>query len=265
MTAVFQAYMDESGIHDGAPYLTVAAYLATPQDWQEFIPEWEFMNFPIKVFHSADCNARQREFDGWTKGLRDDHVRNLLNVIADRPLAGCVVGLDLVEFEATIKHHSELRGMFGSPYNACFSWVVQTILDIANKLSKGKRLPIAFFHESNDHETEAHDAFAWMKKNLDTNDVLGSLTFDSKKSLVPLQAADILAYEGYRFMQNPEKPRPSWEALKPRQKIISLRYGASNMHQLVLALSDIRDGKIAVEGQFLAPGDAERMFKSKNK
>jgi hypothetical protein len=265
VTAALYAYMDESGTHATAPFLTVAAYIATPADWQEWAPEWQFMNFPIKVFHSTDCNARQGEFDGWSREIRDQHVRGLLSVIANRPIAGCVIGLDMVAFDSAMKNHPELRRMFSTPYIACFQWVIQTIMDFANRMSGGRGASVSFFHENNDYEMQAHKAFKWLKEGEDPKKVLGSLTFNSKQAFVPLQAADILAYEGFRVMQNPERPRPSWEALQPKQKIMALNYNANNMHKLVLALSDIRDGNIPVEGQRLTAAEVDRLFPAKKR
>ncbi|MGA2314094.1 MAG: hypothetical protein ABSF87_17325 [Xanthobacteraceae bacterium] len=79
-------------------------------------------------------------------------------------------------------------------FSACFHWLVATILELANKYKSNER--IAFIHEINDYQGEAVSAFSWIKKVHSMEDRIVSLTFGSKETYTPLQAADILAYEG---------------------------------------------------------------------
>lgn len=64
------------------------------------------------------------------------------------------------------------------------------------------------------------------------------MTFGDKKTFVPLQAADVLAYEGGKFLRNPTGEwRRSWKALDPeKKKIRALRYGEDNMGVLIRVL-----------------------------
>ena len=71
----------------------------------------------------------------------------------------------------------------------------------------------------------------------------------------PLQAADILAYEGGKFLKNPTgTPRRAFTALDPdKTRIIARRYGKDNMPEFIRLLTDFRakllaqgwDGKVA--------------------
>jgi hypothetical protein len=40
MTEPLHAFMDESGIHDGSPVVTVAMYVAQQPDWRAFVRDW---------------------------------------------------------------------------------------------------------------------------------------------------------------------------------------------------------------------------------
>jgi len=58
-----------------------------------------------------------------------------------------------------------------------------------------------------------------------------SLTFAQKTEAVPLQAADILAYEGNKRLRRPEgKERRAWRAINPNRNKVGLHY--LDMHKL---------------------------------
>jgi hypothetical protein len=74
------------------------------------------------------------------------------------------------------------------------------------------------------------------------------LSFGAKADYPPLQAADVLAYEGGKFLKNPDgKPRRAWTALKPDKNIIARRYAKDNMPELIRLLSELRE-KLLAEG-----------------
>jgi hypothetical protein len=47
-----------------------------------------------------------------------------LPVIADTDISGVVVGIQMHEFEGAMAGRDDLRPIFGTPYAACFQWVV---------------------------------------------------------------------------------------------------------------------------------------------
>jgi hypothetical protein len=243
--AVLKAYMDESGVHDGSPVLAVAAYLARPRQWQEWTKRWNATKRPIKVFHAADCANLHGEVEGWTKEDRDALVARLLPVIAVFDMPGVVVGIHMQEFEAALAGRPDLREVFGTPYAACFQWVVQIIMNMA--LGANSRERIAFVHETNDYRQEALEGFSWIEKNGNPLETLISLQFGSKKQFAPLQAADILAYEGNKRLRDPERPeRRAWTALDPdKTRVMAAYYGKENMADLIGRLEKIKAGRIS--------------------
>jgi hypothetical protein len=62
VVAVLKAYMDESGVHDNSPVLTVAAYLGRPLVWQKWTRRWNVTKRPIKVFRATDAANLRGEF-----------------------------------------------------------------------------------------------------------------------------------------------------------------------------------------------------------
>lgn len=252
--AVLKLYMDESGIHDGSPVVTVAGYFAIPKKWREFTKDWNKAKRPIRVFHAADCASCNGEFKGWEPPARDQFVAGLLPIIPKHALPGICVGIHLGALEQGFAKRPELREMFGTPYTACFQWSLQFLLSVMERVDVNDRL--AIIHEMNDYKHEVLSAFDWVSKNRKTHNGKLSISFGSKKDYVPLQAADVLAYEFNKRLRDLNRPpRRAWTALDPEQKYIkTLQYGIENMPNLLKGLSDLRDdllaqgwdGKIAV-------------------
>ena len=245
--------MDETGVHENAEMVAVAGYISRPAIWRDWTKAWNAAKKPIKIVHAVDCANFKNEFDGWDKDRRDAWVANLLPVIPAHELGGIIIGIHLKDFEAALKGHPELVEMFGTPYTACFQWAISIIMEIATEHSKrGERM--AFVHEVNAYKGECFKAFEYVKDNLNPRNIWMSLSFAGKKEFPPLQAADILAYEGGKFLKNPTgTPRRAFTALDPdKTRIIARRYGKDNMPEFIRLLTDFRvkllaqgwDGKV---------------------
>ncbi len=256
---VLKVYLDETGIHDDAEMVAVAGYISRPKHWQAWTKDWNVHKRrvpagkkPIKVFHSTDCATYHKEFDGWTKEERDPYVAQLLPVMPSHDLAGIVIGVNLRDLAAAMKSHPELVEMFGTPYTACFQWAISIIMEIATDRGNGERM--AFIHEVNDFKGECFKAFEYVQANLNPRGIPITLGFGSKEDYPPLQAADVLAYEGGKFLKNPTGiPRRAWTALDPdKSRIIARSYSKTNADELIRLLTEFRarllaqgwDGKV---------------------
>jgi len=93
----------------------------------------------------------------------------------------------------------------------------------------GRNRRLAFFHETNDYEASAKRSFEFVKINpkyVGKNE----LTFAGKDDFVPLQAADVLAYEGNKRIRNiDKKPRRAWSAIDPKADRIRVLYYAERI------------------------------------
>jgi Protein of unknown function (DUF3800) len=236
---VLKAHLDESGIHDNSHVVTVGAYLAKPKMWRHWIKEWNQAKRPIRIFHSADCANLHGEFKGWSESERDALVAKALPTIADAHLAGFVIGISLDDFNNALASRADLRGLFGTPYTACFQWIIQSIINRAIEFGNTER--IAFFHENNDYHAEAFEAFDWVKKHRNPGERGVTLTFGAKEDFPPLQAADVLAYEGNKRLRDLSRPcRRAWTALKPAKNIRYLYYDRENIPTIIPILEDMR-------------------------
>ena len=229
---MIKIYIDESGTHPESDVVTVAAYAGRQKAWKKWTDEWRKAKRPIKVYHAADSANLHGEFKGWSPEKRNELAKKLLPIIANNKIAGAVVGLHLGEFRKAVKDKKEIPDALGNPYTTCFHWLVQTLLELLkhNKATES----LKFIHEQNDFEGEARAAFDFIKENANPNGVPLKLVFGGKGGNMPLQAADILAYEGNKRFRDPDKPeRKAWQALDPKNRIVAVQFGKDNMNKLV--------------------------------
>jgi hypothetical protein len=209
----FAAYFDESGTH-GSPILTLAGYIATVEQWAEFSREWDELlkQEALTHFHMSKFEARRGEFDGWDNERRLRVQKRLLGIIKRRVTLGVFCAVNLAAYEETMTEFR--RTNFGSPYNFCVKLCLAFVSFWAQEYKRKE--PIAYVIEHGaGYNKEINRSFADMFASQEWRQIfrLGSLSFVDKKAALPLQAADLLAYEVWkdatnRFLIEGEKKRP---------------------------------------------------------
>jgi hypothetical protein len=160
-------------------------------------------------------------------------VAKLLPVLGDtNMLLPYAAGIVLKDFDALIDKDDPAREYLGTPYGACFHWLVQTILEDLQEASDHKQR-LVFFHETNDFKNDALQTFAIVKESNPLRSL--SLTFGTKEQFVPLQAADILAYEANKRLRKPksEPNRRAFAALKIEGRGRLRYYDKENLPELI--------------------------------
>jgi hypothetical protein len=199
---MMQAYFDESGTHRGAPVTCVAGYLFTADQCLRFETEWKqaLDDYAIPHFHMADCANGGKFFRGWPISRRDELERRLIGIIKRRATIGVVASVrpeDHANFSTP-----ELVGRGGS-YVLCLLWCVAGVAAwVAKHGYSGK---IAYFFESG-HQlaSRADQAMQWLSKRpvLRDGSRYRAHSFVSKELSLPVQAADILAWQWYKDWSN---------------------------------------------------------------
>jgi Protein of unknown function (DUF3800) len=222
LVAFYRAYIDESNIHAGAPVTSVAIILSRPTLWKNWTRGWNATKAPIKIFHAVDCANFRGEFEGWSVEKRDTYVAKLLAVIGRFQFVGEVFAIDNRDVERARKQFSGMDGAINSPYLTCLQLAMHRITEYLARHHQGDK--IAFIHEENDFKREALICFDWIKSLPENRGLdLVSFKFAAKKDAVPLQAADVFAYEGAKRIKNRNGPeRRAWRALNPGRNKVTL-------------------------------------------
>lgn len=200
---VLIAYFDDSADDD---LVCMAGYVSTAEKWEEFELRWKevLVKYGISFFHMKEYAHRTGEFQGWPEEKRVALMKELIAVIQACVLYGVAVAISAKDYESEFPE--ELKKFLRNPY----------YLAVYSCLSQALN-----YHMKNHADEEI--AFVWDEKSkvaaemqriyvaykaadfIPRPELLGSLTFADDKKFVPLQAADLLAYEYRKFHEGWER------------------------------------------------------------
>lgn len=203
VVVVMHVFVDESGTHDDSANVAVSAVWADKGEWASWTLDWIRAKAPIKVHHSVDCHNREYEYAGWTKDERDAYVFRILPVIRDHAISGHFAAVNKAAVLRTVQAKTApnmgpnvRRFVSDGFYLVCLYWALRSAWELLH--AQGHR-EIAFFCETNQYARDMADVFVSLKElHPDWN---ATFTLGSKTQYVPLQCADIVAFEGNRQMQ----------------------------------------------------------------
>jgi hypothetical protein len=196
---MFSLYCDDSGTHPNSDIAIAGCYIATVDQWKELKRNWEETNAKenFGVFHMADFVAKKKQFalpEWQDDGKRDRTMRALIGTINARArigIAAAVIPDDLRERLGQNHYTFAIR--------MCMSFIerwrqqhghTEPIQYVFDRLSKGK----------GDIEDALSIAASGGSDAVRRYGVYqGGWSFENKADVIQLQAADIWAYENYRY------------------------------------------------------------------
>jgi hypothetical protein len=216
-------YLDESYSHAPKPLIyTVAGYLSEDSRWREFEKHWgaALSDEGLEYFHMSEFAQGIHNYQDWPEDRRRRLLRKLHGIIHENTLADFSISVVVAAFDEIIT--PDIReGFGGKPHvfaaigclKSIAAWVDDNALAKEEKIfyifeqgaTDGTALPQVFeryFNDDRQREMYRLEGFA----------------FRDKKEM-PLQAADVLAYENMlemRRLADPENTR------KPRASMLNL-------------------------------------------
>lgn len=189
------AYLDDSGHKDdkSTPIFSVGGVVASIAAWRKFETEWgEVLRaFHVSQSHMKDFAHRQGEFKGWLEETRRNFLSQLMGIMDSHVKFYVGAVLPIENFNNLSKQQRE---DLVDPYYACFQVCVHGIALYAEKHFPGEKVDIVF-----DRRTKSKglggELFDHCIEKLEMGNQLGTLDFGSTLDYVPLQAADLVAYE----------------------------------------------------------------------
>lgn len=190
------AYFDESGTHDGASIMTFGAYLFTEDQARKFSRDWakDLKGLGLPFAHMTDCALG---FGHYRNMSLDDRIRSeklLISHIKRRTVCGFIVSAPKPTFEQV----TEGLGLV-SLYTFLLQMAVIKIRDIAE--AHGISRITYFFESGHRFAGEANglmDELAQVPEAVKYFRYAGH-AFADKRSVLPLQAADMLAWHENHF------------------------------------------------------------------
>lgn len=196
---MFIGYFDESGTHAGSPIVCVAGLIATDRQWKEHEREWldVLKEAGITFFHMAKFESRYEEYKDWDNDRRIKIQTRFIDIIKRRINVGIATAVSIPDYEAVVTGHH--RDLLGNPYAFCSRLCLNAIDEWADKYNRNTPISL-IFEDGAAHKREFARLFNVALEGEESEEVkrLCSLEFLDKRTVLPLQAADIWVYEIYK-------------------------------------------------------------------
>jgi hypothetical protein len=196
------AYFDDSGTHINRNPLVVvyAGFIGLNKVWEDFEPAWQSLltSYGIKTFHLTKCDAAEDEFQGWSRAKRDLAIADFRNVILNHDLWGISATVVRADWDELVV--GDTRKRMGEPDEFCALMCAYDAMTFQDAARREKLVSVVF-------DQRAHRSEAILRR---VNHLIGgsfydtelvSVTFAAAGDALPLQAADMLACETYRYAQ----------------------------------------------------------------
>jgi len=196
------AYFDDSGTSPTDPVAVVAGYLASARMWNRFNEQWESLlrKYEITKVHRAELENFKGEFANWKPARRTEFVKKAHAIIRRCTYVG--VGLALIKDDLK----DEIPKDTALAQFEIFSWCAHGCLAGIRSWCDDKKHQehVEYvFEAGTEGQNQFHRTMEVLYKDSLTraqNRIQG-WSFQGKET-APLQAADIIAYEFYKFIKN---------------------------------------------------------------
>jgi hypothetical protein len=240
------AYCDESEDTRGQRRAyVVSGYLGRLPDWIELTRRWNIAlrDEGLTDFHMFKCEERQGQFANKERPERDRLQRRFIDILnsKDLELHGYATGIELQRYDAILEKIQRKRGEFAKPYYLAFQHNIEIMAMVLEENKWPPHECVAFvFDQQQEYQGHAKELYDSLISGDPTAlpyiHRLGSLTFDSRVRAIPLQAADIFAYESRRAIGevklNGQPERWQWRLLKGSDRITVNLFTPSEIDEL---------------------------------
>lgn len=201
LVAVIRAYFDDSGTHDGAPVVVMAGFVGADDQWDAFDCQWKALlaREGISRLHMTDLSAGAGEFQGWESGRRDAVVHDFRQVIIDAGIAGIGHSVSRPDWDRHVTGHA--RALLGPAEQHLASFCIHDSVDYAKSKHPGEPLAVIFDSGMAAWDDMMNAARIHLFAGSQDSSPLVSVTPAVNVAFTPLQAADMLAWETYKYAQ----------------------------------------------------------------
>jgi hypothetical protein len=198
---IFKSYVDESGTHRESLNLVLAGYVATTDQWSSFETEWKsaLIEFGINFFHMADFANKAPPYNTWTKYERGIRFKRLIEIINNH--ITCSVGVILPKLEYAAAMGKAYRFIPGHAYGFAANYLAAQVPSALIGYFQDYDSKIAYVFDAGvEYQSEVIKSIKDALNDEMMNVLrIMSVSTQRAKDCMPLQAADILAYELYRL------------------------------------------------------------------
>jgi hypothetical protein len=219
--AILTMYVDESYSHPPQPLIyTIAGYVSEDWRWKRFETEWDkalkAYGFDDDIpFHMKDFAHKKGIYKDWPEKKRVKFIRTLQHIIKTNTLKDFAVSVVVADYDKLIPPKTNIRYGFGEPHVFAIIGCMKNIGTWQKEMHMNDPM-LYTFEKGIAHDSMVARVFAEMDEPQREYYRVGGIAFFGKKVL-PLQSADMLAYENMldmRRQSDPTNTRGRRESLK---------------------------------------------------
>lgn len=205
---LLQAFIDDSGNSSASEYYVLAGYLSTPEAWIHFDGKWREVldeEPKLKLFKATQVDS-PRESDVWASMSpehRDARLSRFIKVAGDHTLRAFFVSVRRQDFIDIIP--GSVYSDMEEPYLWLFIAFLKMLESIERHHGDDRRIH-AIFDRHDRHPRAAGRLFVSMAKHMGLAGRIAKVTFAADSEVLPLQAADLIAWQIRRKLCYPHEP-----------------------------------------------------------
>lgn len=194
--AMLSAYFDESGTHQGSPICVVAGLLASPLQWERLTASWAktLAQAGVSDFHASDCVTGGGCFKGWERTEREKLYGRFVKIVTRFAAYRIWTALVMDDFHLHYQDKEEKR-----PYRICAFGCASRVKAVASK--RGPAFDVDYIFDQGPKGKWTYAAFDRLLDQGRGSHYyrMGTLAKGDRLKMLPLQAADLHAYEVFRY------------------------------------------------------------------
>lgn len=202
---MLQAYFDDSGTNSDSEIVLVGGIFGFPNQmdllsgwWSKKLADPSPGKLPLRRFHMAQCEAADGEFAGWRREATDFLVHELGDFILKTGVYGFAAAIERRPYEEMVT--GDLRRACGDPETFCYIQCFNRIRQFAHEFLGASDIALVFDSRPSEKQSDVrqiHEVYTVTNRHEKMPEFV-SLTFASSVRLLPLQAADMIAWEFYQ-------------------------------------------------------------------
>jgi len=233
------AYIDDSG-SGNPPAFVLAGWVSRDQFWETFSDQWQsaLSAIPsIRYFKMHEAHRLEGEFRGWNEEVRDHKLESLLAVIKGHAIFGIHLAIPYAPYQVLFT--DKFARQLNRPYVLGFYFVMIELLGFLHLSQWPERADFVFDEQGIDatYALAAYEMFTHFAPP-ELKPLIGARPIHRTDfELLPLQAADLLAWQTRRFYaereQNREYSSWVWRWLNRHLGILSYEITEERLRGLV--------------------------------
>jgi len=221
----YESYFDDSSDEKRSEYCACGGLIAGPDQWDIFWGLWSQATSVLREpFHATDCECGYGQFKNWEKSERDALMAQLVSILLKARLMGfgCVVPVPF--YRKAFPDSGEF-----DPY---FLALRQVMMNVAYIAADGGR-DVKVWFESGSNDAEALRIYGAISRFSlwPPSKKIQAVTFNTK-TLYPLQAADLVAREAFKHVQNRGQRRTRVPVRRMQNNLCFMEWSQESLYYL---------------------------------